>query len=123
MTTRWDTGGPARSNFPETYLVSGAATLGSTPVVTRGRGVTIAKTADGKYTLTLGKKVGRIVTAFFTHHQSTAQALNLVGDGDVDAANNAVSCMFLSSTTPTPPNTSDLLGFMIVVTRNKTSLT
>lgn len=123
MTTRWDTGGPVRGNFPEMYAVTGAASLGSTPAITRGRGVTIAKTADGKYTLTLGKKVGRIVSAFFTHHQSTAQALNLVGDGDVDTANNAVSCVFLSSTTPTPPNTSDSLGFLIFVTRNKTSLT
>lgn len=122
MTATFPMVGQITGNMPHLHMIVGTVLLdATTPVRRRGKGYTVVKTDTGRYTITLNRKVGYIVSAIGTLRKATGAATFLTGPVLTDEKNVEFRVENASGTNADAASTAEL-HFAIFVTMAKLSV-
>lgn len=109
--------GQITGNLPHLHIVAGNVLLdATTPVRQRGKGFTVAKPATGRYTVTLNRKAGYIISAVGILRKATGGATFLTGPVLTDEQNVEFRVENASGTNTDAPSTA-VLEFIIIMTK------
>jgi hypothetical protein len=110
------------ANLPHLHLMAGRVLLdATTPVRQRGKGYTVAKTATGRYTITLNRKAGYIIAALGLLRKPTGEAVFLTAPVQTDEQNIEFRVENASASN-TDAASTDTLEFLIVMTKTRLSV-
>lgn len=114
--------GQITANLPHLHIVAGRVLLdATTPVRQRGKGFTVAKTATGRYTVTLNRKAGYIISATGILRKATGGATFLTGPLLTDEQNIEFRVENASGTNVDAASTN-VLEFVVLMTKTRLSV-
>lgn len=114
--------GQITGNLPHLHIVAGQfLTDATTPVRQRGKGFTVSKVATGRYKVTLNRKAGYIISVEGSLLKPTGEAVFLTGPVRTDEQNIEFR-VENSSGTNTDAASTDVIEFIIVMTKTRLSV-
>lgn len=110
-------------NLPHGHMLVGSLVTAASPTRNTGKGFTVSKTSTGVFRVTFNKRQGYIICALGTLRQAAGAANFLKGPVNNNTNQYVEFRVENASGAATDPGTSDVIDFIIVLTKTKLSVT